>query len=295
MKKLRFKKIDAFTTGISSGNPAGYIYLDNDEVLNQEEMQRIALELKGFVNEVGYVSKAGDDYKLKYYSSECEVPFCGHATIAIMYDLLSNDKDLLDAKEVRINVQAGTLSVFNHIKEEDAAFIMAPAAKFLTQNLKREEVAGILGIDTKKINDAMPVRLIDGGLRTLIVPLCSLEESLKINPHQENLRVFCLEKDIDIVLIFTEETHTASCDYRTRVFAPKFGYLEDLATGSGNSAFGYYLIDENMWNGDFTIEQGPDRANPNFVKIKRLSEGGRENILFGGCAKTRIEGDYILY
>jgi len=295
MKKLRFKKIDAFTTGISSGNPAGYVYMDNDGMLNEEEMQRIALELKGFVNEVGFVNNVGDQYRLKYYSSECEVAFCGHATIAIMYDLLVNNKDLLDKKEVKINVKAGTLSVFNHIKEEDAAFIMAPAPKFLKHDLKTEEVADILGINSSEINAAMPVRLIDGGLRTLIVPMCSLEECLKVNPHQENLRHFCLKNGIDIVLIFTDETHTAPGKYRTRVFAPKFGYLEDLATGSGNSAFGYYLIDENKWDGDFTIEQGPDKANPNFVKIKRLSEGGRENILFGGCAKTRIEGEYILY
>ncbi|MHC1719435.1 MAG: PhzF family phenazine biosynthesis protein [Clostridiaceae bacterium] len=295
MKKLRFKKIDAFTTGISSGNPAGYIYMDSNEILNEEEMQRVALELKGFVNEVGYVSKVGNQYKLRYFSSECEVAFCGHATIAIMYDLLSNSKDLLDEREVFINVKAGTLSVFNHIREEDAAFIMAPAPKFLQHSLKTEKVADILGINSSEINDAMPVRLIDGGLRTLIVPLCSLQDCLKVNPHQENLRLFCLKNEIDIVLIFVDETHTESSKYRTRVFAPKFGYLEDLATGSGNSAFGYYLIDENKWDDDFTIEQGPDKINPNFVKIKRFSAGGKESILFGGCAKTRIEGHYILY
>ncbi len=33
MRTLKFKKIDAFTKGISSGNPAGYVFLNDDEFL----------------------------------------------------------------------------------------------------------------------------------------------------------------------------------------------------------------------------------------------------------------------
>jgi len=44
-------------------------------------MQAIARELKGFVNEVGYLCRLDKDlFDLKYYSSEREVDFCGHAT-----------------------------------------------------------------------------------------------------------------------------------------------------------------------------------------------------------------------
>ena len=75
-----------------------------------------------------------------------------------------------------------------------------------------------------------------------------------------------MENGIDIIHVSTKETYTASSKYRTRVFAPKYGYLEDPATGSGNAAFGYYLINENLWNDGFTIEQGTNKSNPNFVK-----------------------------
>ena len=141
----------------------------------------------------------------------------------------------------------------------------------------------------------MPIRLIDGGLRTLIVPITSLESCLSIYPNQENLRLFCLENEIDIIHVFVKETYTESSKYHTRVFAPKYGYLEDPATGSGNSAFGYYLIDENKWESDFTIEQGAIKTNPNFVKLKRYEKDGVEHILFGGCATTRIDGNYYLH
>ena len=295
IKTLKFKKIDAFTKGISSGNPAGYIYMSEHELLSEEEMQKIATELKGFVNEVGYVNKIGEQYNLRFFSSECEVAFCGHATIAIMYDLISNNKELLQKREIFINVSAGTLSVFNHINEDDAVYIMAPAPKLLDFDLKPIQIADILGINSSDINNVIPIRLIDGGLRTLIVPILTLDRCLKINPNQENLRLFCLENGIDIIHVSTNETYTSSSKYRTRVFAPKYGYLEDPATGSGNAAFGYYLIDQKLWSEDITIEQGPNKTNPNFVKLRLFEKNGISHIVFGGCGTIRINGNYCLH
>ncbi len=51
MKSLKFKKIDAFTGSGSSGNPAGFIWMDRSDTLTEAEMQRIGAELQGFVME----------------------------------------------------------------------------------------------------------------------------------------------------------------------------------------------------------------------------------------------------
>lgn len=295
MKTLKFKKIDAFTKGISSGNPAGYVFLDKGELLSETAMQKMASELKGYVNEVGYVKKVGDEFNLKFYSSECEVEFCGHATIAIMYDLLSNNIDLLSRQEIFINVNAGKLSVFNHIDDEDAVYIMAPNPEFLECDLGTSEIAEILHVDKTDLDDSRPIKLINGGLKTLLVPFRTLSGCLNILPDQEPLRLFCLDNGIDIIHVSTKETHNPECKYRTRVFAPKYGYLEDPATGSGNSAFGYYLIDQGLWNEKIIIEQGPDKSNPNFVKLKRYTLNGKDNMIFGGCATIRIQGNYYLH
>lgn len=290
MKTLKFKKIDAFTSGLSRGNPAGYVFMPEGELLSEAEMQQVAVELKGFVNEVGFVHPAGDDYGLRFFSSECEVAFCGHATIAILYDLLTGEA----GHEVYIHVRAGKLPVYNFIAEQNAVFITAPAPQFLPCNLRPDAVAGALSIQPADIHSDLPIRVIDGGLRTLLVPLTSLRCALSMKPDMEALRLFCLENEVDIVHVWVKETSSKESQYRTRVFAPKYGYLEDPATGSGNAAFGYYLLDEHLWEGDVTVEQGPDRDNPNFVKLKCRKEGKEERILFGGCATTRIEGMYYL-
>jgi len=69
MKKFKFKKIDAFATQESDGNPAGMVYLNSLDDITSDEMLRIAKELKGFVSEVGYVSRIDENtFDLKYFS-----------------------------------------------------------------------------------------------------------------------------------------------------------------------------------------------------------------------------------
>lgn len=291
MKSLKFKKMDAFTGSGSSGNPAGYIWLDEPGQLSEAEMQQIAFELKGFVSEVGFVNREGPHYHLRYYSSECEVAFCGHATIAILFDLLRSSPDA----EVTIRVKAGDLTVYNRVKEEDAVFITAPVPCYLDCHLTTAEVAAALSIQPAAIQSELPLRIIDAGLRTLLVPISGLDAILSISPNEEALRQFSLAHDFDIVHVFSAETSLAENGYRTRVFPPKYGYLEDPATGSGNSAFGYYLLTEGRWPGNFSIEQGPSRDNPNIVKLKQMKQGEEIRVLFGGSATTRIEGQYLLH
>jgi predicted PhzF superfamily epimerase YddE/YHI9 len=59
-------------------------------------MQQIAAELKGFVNEVVYLFPEEKGFFLKYYSAECEVDFCGHGTIGVMYDLIKSRRNLIN-------------------------------------------------------------------------------------------------------------------------------------------------------------------------------------------------------
>jgi predicted PhzF superfamily epimerase YddE/YHI9 len=54
MKSLKYRKIDAFTSGNSLGNPAACIYLDDNQALTESEMLCIAQQHKGFVSEVIY-------------------------------------------------------------------------------------------------------------------------------------------------------------------------------------------------------------------------------------------------
>lgn len=242
MKEFKFKKIDAFATAKSSGNPAGYIRLDSKDCIDKDEMLRIAVELKGFVNEVGYIYRINEDtFQLKYYSSEREVEFCGHVTIAIMYDVIKNTDGLINKPEINIITNKGQLIVENLIPSKDAVFIMSPAPEFRTTTINAKEISTAFNSDIDIISEKYSITIVNAGLETLIVPIKSLHSILNISPDLEVLKQFCITKSIDIIEVFCDDVYNKENNFRTRVFAPTFGYLEDPATGSGNSAFGYYL------------------------------------------------------
>jgi len=297
MKKLKFKKIDAFATQKSDGNPAGMVYLDSFDDITTDEMLRIAKELKGFVSEVGYVRRIDENtFELKYYSSEREVDFCGHATIAIMYDLIKNNDNLINKKQINIITCKGNLIVENRISNEDAVFITAPVPVFSPNEVNIESIAKALKIDLDEINNAYPVSIVNAGLETLIVPIKRLKGILSISPVLDELKEFCIENSIDIITVYSDEVVDKKNKYRTRVFAPTFGYLEDPATGSGNSAFGYYLLKNKVWDGAFmSLEQNGSFDNPNIIKLMaKDTESVKPQVVFGGGAIVRIDGEYIL-
>jgi PhzF family phenazine biosynthesis protein len=297
MRKYRFKKIDAFASGLSTGNPAGAVYLDSPDGITSDEMQRIARELKGFVSEVGYIQRMdGTTYGLKYYSSEREVEFCGHATIAIMYDLIKNDRDLMRSDAVHIATNKGRLAVENRIKTDDSVFITAPFPSFSSKPVERGCIAEAFHINERELSDNYPAAIVNAGLETLIVPFRSIDAVLSLHPSFEGLKDFCVGVGVDIITVFSDKTAEHENKFRTRVFAPTFGYLEDPATGSGNAALGYYLLKNGKWDGaPISLEQNESRDNPNIVRlITRRDDNGDMRVLFGGNAIVRIQGEYVL-
>jgi len=295
MQKLLFKKLDAFAAHQSAGNPAGAIYLQDENELSPDQMQRIAVELKGYVNEVGYIARLDQDtFGLKYYSSEREVDFCGHATIAIMYDLLKNDAELIRKPFVHIVTGKGRLLVLNRITDEDAVFIFAPSPLFSGQSIPPAQIAKALHMDASDMDESYPPEMVNAGLETLLVPIRRLQTILSIQPDFNILKLFCEAHSIDIVTVFCGEVSDPSNRFRTRVFAPRFGYLEDPATGSGNAAFGHYLLAHGKWNGEIiSLEQNDKIDHPNIIKLMTGRNENQTGVAFGGATVLKVKGDYF--
>jgi len=297
MKSVRFKKLDAFAANGSSGNPAGAVYLTDRNDLSPTEMQTIARELAGFVSEVGFLARlAPTEYWIRYYSSEREVAFCGHATIAIMYDLITTSPELLGVREVRISTSNARLTVENHVADADCVFVTAPRPRFGAWEHDTQELADALRLSARSLGTDRPVSRVNAGLETLIVPIQSLTEILSVAPELQSLKAFCVNHAIDILTLYAEEVSRPGNSYRTRVFAPTFGYLEDPATGSGNAAFGHYLLAYGLWDGAMmSLEQNDRRDRPNIVKLLARTNAQREKeVLFGGNAIVKIAGDYFV-
>lgn len=292
MKKYIYKKVDAFTSGSSKGNPAAFMFL-GEEQFDEQQFLAIAKEHAGFICEFVFVKGQKEDMlKLTYYSSECEVDFCGHGTIATMYEIIKNDSDLLSKKEITFATnKKGILTAYNYISDEDAVYISAPKAIFYECNIGKKVIAKALQLTEDKISDNHPISIIDAGLKTLIVPINDFKTEVSVYPDIECLKQFVIDNEIDIVLIWCKDSEKDSYFAHTRVFSPKYGYLEDPATGSGNSAFANYLLKNGYWDGEpIAVEQGGDSIEFNKVNLRTLGD----KVLFGGSATLKIEGNYYI-
>ena len=101
---MNILKIAAFSDGEDGGNPAGVAIFD--QLPGPAEMQAIAAEV-GF-SETAFAEPAGDGWRVRYFSPESEVPFCGHATIALGAALAMRDGEgvfALALNEANITVE----------------------------------------------------------------------------------------------------------------------------------------------------------------------------------------------
>ena len=294
MKTFSFKKMDAFASATSSGNPAAAVYLDAMESITEPEMQRIARELKGFVSEVGFIARtAPDAFRIRYFSSEKEVQFCGHATIAIMHDLVTQDPGLASLERILLQTNKELLAVHNR---DGAVFIQAPGPAVTECRIERAGICEALGIPESVLDAGIETGIVNAGNQTLCLALKTCQDVAGVAPDYHTVLAFCEGHHLDVITLFSRQAAHPGNHFRTRVFAAPFGYLEDPATGSGNAALGYHLHRLGHWDGSpIRLEQGADLEHPNIIRLSSMADEKHGiRVIFGGEAIVRIEGRYCL-
>lgn len=79
---MNLQRVAAFSRGEQGGNPAGVALLT--EPLSDKDMARIAAEVGYSETAFAYpLSADRKHWRVRYFSPESEVPFCGHATVAL--------------------------------------------------------------------------------------------------------------------------------------------------------------------------------------------------------------------
>ena len=144
---MALQKIAAFSDGAQGGNPAGAWI--GDILPAPAEMQRIAAEL-GF-SETAFAAPEGDGrWRVRYYAPEAEVPFCGHATIALGAALARQQGDgvfALSLSQAQITVEGRVHGDLVQAALQSPPTRSAPApAALLADALALMERYGIHGI-----------------------------------------------------------------------------------------------------------------------------------------------------
>ena len=279
--EVPFYIANAFTNKPFKGNPAGVV-LEAD-LLNEEQMQKIASELK--CSETAFLMKSEKaDYKLRYFTPIKEVDLCGHATIATFYTMFKEGR--LKEKEIKVETKAGIIG----IEIEDKIYMEQPKPVFKEMEINKEEIAESLSIEENKIED-LPIEAVSTGLFSLNIPIKDLETMQKMKPKFNKIKEICLKLGVGSFFAFTFETIDKSCFIHARCFAPLYGVNEDPVTGTANAALAAYLKKNNLlMKNEYKAEQGYELGREGIIWVKindKIKIGGEAYIVMKG--KIEIE------
>lgn len=293
--------IDAFTTTLFKGNPAGVV-LDADG-LDAPQMQALARELKH--SETAFVMAPQDgshDVYIRYFTPATEVPICGHATIAAHY---ARAVALgLDSTELRqktgagvqaIRVEAGAGGAYQILMRQGPPSFSEPLPA-----AERRALAWALGLDQNCFEPALPLQIVSTGHSKVMLPLRAGVALDAIRPDHAALSALSAEIGCNGYFPF----QLRACGRATdgRMFAPAIGIPEDPVTGNANGPLGAYLVRHGLMahdgrllrfdghqgralgrDGVVHVEVDIERGEPSQVAIR-----GSAAILF--CAPLALGG-----
>ena len=158
-------RLSAFSDGVAGGNPAGVLI--NTALPSTEDMQRIAAEV-GY-SETAFAAPQGDQWRVRYFAPESEVPFCGHATIALGAALAEQTGDgkfslILNDAEISVVGAKGA--------DGYEATLSSPPTKSHPADPQLVEAAlGLFGYDQADLDERIPPALAAAGAQFLVIAL----------------------------------------------------------------------------------------------------------------------------
>lgn len=278
---MNIQRIAAFSDNNAGGNPAGVVLCD--ALPSRENMQATAAKV-GY-SETVFASPDNDGWKVRYFSPESEVPFCGHATIALGAALArehGNGVYHLALSETNITVEGNTDGV-----NFSAALLSPPTqSKAIEDSLKREALE-LFSYTESHINPSLPMALIHGGANHLVIGLSSREALASMHYDLERGRELMNNNNLVTILLAYAETPQL---FHTRNPFASGGVYEDPATGAATAALAGYLRDINWPHaGTIDIVQGEDMGSRSLINAQLTDEIGSA-IRVSGTARLMGDG-----
>lgn len=269
-------RIAAFSDGDKGGNPAGVVLLN--ELPDAAQMQAVAADV-GY-SETAFAAPQGAGWRVRYFSPESEVPFCGHATIALGAALA------LEKGEGRFNLVLNDADIMvegARDGERIAAALQSPptGSRRAEQDILKEALA-LFGYRNEDLDDRIPPAVAEAGATHLVLALKDRQKLAAMNYDLDAGRTFMRKHNlVTVSLIYVE----APGQFQSRNPFASGGVLEDPATGAAAAALAGYLRDLN-WphGGSIEIRQGVDMGIPSILTAEIPPEPG-SSIRVSGTAR----------
>ncbi len=214
-------QLDAFADEIFEGNPAAVCPLAR--WLPDDLLQRIAAENN--LSETAFFVPEGEGFRLRWFTPVVEVEFCGHATLASAYVILSflergRERVVFETRRGRFIVERRGDALLMNLPIETAELCDPPSGLALS-----------LG--------ATPAETHRGA--NLMAVFDDAESVKAMKPDMARLEELCRrEGNVGVIATARGGGIFGDCDFVSRFFAPAHGVAEDPVTGSAHCMMGPY-------------------------------------------------------
>lgn len=275
----KVQHIAAFADGCSGGNAAG-VYLA-DAMPAEDDMRALAAKL-GYSETVFAVPEpVAGAYRVRYFSPESEVPFCGHATIALGKALGQQAGEgvfQLQLNEAQISVEVSEINGFQTV-----ALQSPPTHSSSADPALLSEALALFSLSTDDLDPRFPPARAHAGADHLLLMLNSREAVAAMRYDLEAGRQWMNQHGLVTVLLGYAESDQF---FHTRNAFASGGVLEDPATGAATAALAGYLRDIN-WShgGEIDVVQGEDMGQRSLLRAQFSDEVG-SSIRVSGSARV---------
>lgn len=249
---MTVEHIAAFSDAGEGGNPAGVLLAESFP--SEAEMRRIAADVGYSETAFAVPDGAPDRWRVRYFSPESEVPFCGHATIALGAALARHSGEgryALALNEAEISVEAAATA------DGYGAALQSPQTRSKAARPELVERAlGLFGYTGDQLDPALPPAEIHAGADHLLLALKDRADLAAMTYDLDAGRALMREYGL-VTIMLVHVRGNSEFDVRN-AFASG-GVLEDPATGAAAAAFAGYLRDRGWPHGNrIHIIQGED-------------------------------------
>jgi len=302
LPSYRVYQVDAFTTRLFQGNPAGVV--PDASGLGTEDMLAIARELN--LSETAFVfPPEGQDHdvRVRFFTPNAEVPICGHATIATHFvraqegTAFGTTRQLTGVGILDVEVEDdenGLTRVWMHQQPGSFAAPLADPA--------RDDLLGALGMVADELDQRGPVQIVSTGHSKVVVPLHRRATLERLNPDLKALERLSGEIGCNGFYPFTLDAPDPGTLTQGRMFAPAIGIPEDPVTGNASGCLGVYLLHHAIVPADtdgglrFVAAQGREVGRPGrvLVEVRREGPPGTLAVRVGGNAVVVFQAEIAL-
>jgi len=276
--RYRYVVCDVFTDTPLTGNQLA-VFTDARE-LPESALQDLAREMN-FSETVFVYPSDGAHALIRIFTPRAELPFAGHPTLGSAFVLAGP----LQLDEIALETKKGIVPV--RLERDGAQIVfgrMDQPIPTIEPYEQGPELLAALGVERSEF----PLEVYDNGLMNIFVTLPSMED------------VAALEPDFGRMLELQGPVH-ASCiagsgaSWKTRMFAPADGVVEDPATGSAAGPLALHLARHGLigFGDEIEIVQGVeiDRPSKLYARVDGSAEQ-IERVEVGGSAVVVARGEF---